>query len=194
MDHTPKSTSVCAQLVASPRSALARGPNSAFIGALPTHAEGDQDRCFSPQPEAAGHPVTHQRGDTRTLAQRGNRPEIPEAVRSCPLLSGRHRGLRGVVPGYIHQVDRRSNQRRLNGVLFRRQIAASAELMEHDHARGHRESPQVRTDRSGCSKSTNCCRSVWTGAGSYRLLQNGSNSCGESVGRNPARNLDNSAP
>ena len=62
--------------------------------------------------QKTGRPLEHQ-GHPGTLAQRGDRAQVSEALRPGALPAGRHRGLRGGVPGDVDQDGRRSDQCRL---------------------------------------------------------------------------------
>ncbi len=55
------------------------------------------------QSKTTSRPLEHQRGNPGALAQRGDRAQVPEALRPGALPAGRHRGLRGVVPGDIDE-------------------------------------------------------------------------------------------
>jgi len=67
-----------------------------------------------------GRPLVHQRGHPGTLAQRGDRAQVPETLRPGDLPPGRHRSLRGVLLGDIDQDGRGPGQCRLSNVPFHR--------------------------------------------------------------------------
>src|SRR5690606_14654679 len=92
------------------------------------------------------------RGHLGTLAQRGDRTQVPEALRPGALPAGGHRGLRGVVPGDVDQDGRDAGQCWLRCSVSSVNID-STDYLQRGGTGGRRDEPDFERTESPQSAS-----------------------------------------